>query len=149
MLKIIQKKDHYETELFLEFKNCKINFDEDWVFIKIDENINNRFSEIKKNIIKIIKRNPELYCDCKKIIYLKETFEEVIKVKRNNIELKEQTENCDINILLYGIWFSKNSYGPMLKIIQVDYVKNVTTFLHDDAESDEEIQSDIKKFCSI
>jgi hypothetical protein len=145
LTKVLLKKDHYETELSLEFKNCQvINHDNEYIYIKVDQSILNKFSEIKKDIIKIVNKNPELYCDCKKIIYDKETFEEVIKVKQNNISIS--IGNYDVTLLLYGIWFSKNSYGPMVKIIEAKDVK--FTFLKEDSDSDDEIKSAVQNFCS-
>ena len=61
--KFILNKDHYETETLLEFKNCQIvqvnqvnqvNEDNDYVFIKVNDTILNKFSDIKKEIIKVI-----------------------------------------------------------------------------------------------
>jgi len=146
LTKVLLKKDHYETELSLDFKNCEIiQHDNEYIYIKMTDIISNKFSEIKKDIIKIINKNPELYCDCKKIIHDKETFEEVIKVKKNNIEVDNNT-NYDVTLLLYGIWFSKNSYGPMVKIIEA---KNTnSTFLKEDSDSDDEIKSAVQNFCS-
>ena len=64
LTKVVLKKDHYETDVILEFKNCEIvNIDSEWVFIKVKVN-ESKLNELKKDIIKIINRNPELYCDC-------------------------------------------------------------------------------------
>ena len=56
--KVVLKKDHYETELILELKNCEIVYtDSECIFIKINEIILKKTIELKKDIIKIIKRN--------------------------------------------------------------------------------------------
>ena len=138
LTKVVLKKDHYETEFILEFKNCEIvGNDSEWVFIKVKES---KLNELKKDIIKIINRNPELYCDCKKIIQLKNTFEEVIKVKKNEIEVTNC--KCDVSIMIYGIWFNKSSYGPMIKLTKLTKIESInSSFLPnpEDTDSDEEI----------
>jgi hypothetical protein len=143
--KVLIKKDHYETELSLEFKNCEIiQHDNEYIYIKVNQNILNTFSEIKKDIIKIVKKNPELYCDCKKIIHDKETFEEVIKVERKGIPFS--IGNYDVTILLYKIWFGKSSYGPIIKVIEAK--GNTISFLKEESDSDDEIERAVQNFCS-
>jgi hypothetical protein len=143
--KVLLKKDHYATELLLEFKNCEIiQHDSDYIYIKVNDSILNKFSEIKNDIVKIIKKNPELYCDCKKIIHDKEIFEEVIKVERNSIPFS--IGNYDVSILLYKIWFGKSSYGPIVKVIEAK--TNSISFLKEESDSDSEIQSAVQNFCS-
>ena len=140
LTKVVLKKDHYETDVILEFKNCEIvNIDSEWVFIKVKVN-ESKLNELKKDIIKIINRNPELYCDCKKIIQLKNTFEEVIKVKKNEIEVINC--KCDVSIMVYGIWFKSSSYGPMLKLTNFKEIESINSFLpnSEDTDSDDEIK---------
>ena len=72
--KVVFQKDHYSAELLLECKNCEIIPDpesSEWVFVKVTDEVLNNFSEIKRDILIIINRNPELYCDCKKFIKVK------------------------------------------------------------------------------
>ena len=139
--KIILKKDHYEIDYVLEFKNCEIVYtDSECVFIKVNEIILKKIIELKKDIVKIINRNSEFYCDCKKIIKLKNTFEEVIKVDKNEIEVTNC--KCDVSLMIYKIWFSKCSYGPMLKLTKLTNLnESVISFLPnpEDTDSDEEI----------
>jgi len=139
--KIVLKKDHYDVECVIDCKNCEIlQIEHEYVFIKI--NNETPFNELKKDINKLINRNSELYCDCKKVILLKNTFEEVIKVKFENENLKIN-ERYNISLMVYGIWFSnKNncSYGPMIKIKEIlPLKKNNISFLQIDTDSDEEI----------
>jgi hypothetical protein len=142
---VLLKKNYYETELSLEFKNCEIiQYDNEYIYIKVNDIILNKFAEIKKDIIKIINKNSELYCDCKKIIHDKETFEEVIKVERNSIPFS--IGNYDITILLYKIWFGKNSYGPTVKVIEAK--GNTVSFLKEESDSDDEIECAVQNFCS-
>jgi hypothetical protein len=141
MLKnLLLKKDHYEVEYLLECKNCQIiQSDTEYIYIKTNFDI---FSQLKKEIVKLLHKNPELYCDCKKEIFNFDSFEEVVKVKKNGIDI--QNEIVDLSILLYGIWFSpKGSYGPMLKVTNV--TTQTTNFLPDpdDYNSDEEIEKTI------
>ncbi len=150
--KVILKKDHYEFEVFMEFKNCEVlEVNEDNLFIKPDTF--KPITQLKDEIIAFMKRSPQLYCDCKKIIFVLDTFEEVIKVKRNGIENISQGEKYNMNLLVYGIWFSsaKSSYGPMIKLIECKNVNKGVSFLPDpdDYCSDDEINESIKHYAKI
>ena len=124
--KLSLKKDYYQTECYLEFNNCEIVLDTnpEWIFIKVNQSILNQFSEIKREISLIVNRNSEFYCDCIKIIKTNDNYEEVIKVKTDNIELKNGVYNIKLNV--YGIWFNKTFYGPMIKIIHAESNLNQT-----------------------
>jgi len=151
---IIFKKDHYEVEHLLEYKNCEIlQHDSDWVYIKLSSF--NKIVELKNTIVKLLNKNPELYCDCKKIIYNSSlnginNFEEVIKVEKNKIEINNGI-NLDVSILIYGIWISNSSYGPMLKLINTSERDSTVNFLSDPEESnsDEEINNSLKYYQSL
>jgi len=151
---IIFKKDHYEVEHLLEYKNCEIlEYDSDWVYIKLSSF--NKIVELKNTIVKLLNKNPELYCDCKKIIYNSSlnginNFEEVIKVEKNKVEINNGI-NLDLSILIYGIWISNSSYGPMLKLINTSEIQSSIKFLPDPEEcnSDEEIDNSLKYYQSL
>jgi hypothetical protein len=128
---IVFQKDHYSTDLKLVYTTCEIIKQEpEWIYIKVDKKIRDDFSQIKREIIHLINRNPEMYCDAIKTINVNEKFQEVLKVKCNEITFNET--NCDIQLCVYGIWFSKSSYGPMVKLetVQTNQENN---------DSDEEI----------
>jgi len=151
---IIFKKDHYEVEQLLEYKNCEIiEYDSEWVYIKLSSF--NKIVELKNTIVKLLNKNPELYCDCKKIIYNSSlnginNFEEVIKVEKNKVEINNGI-NLDLSILIYGIWISTSSYGPMLKLINTSEIQSSIKFLPDPEEcnSDEEIDNSLKYYQSL
>ena len=151
---IIFKKDHYEVEHLLEYKNCEIiEYDSEWVYIKLSSF--NKIVELKNTIVKLLNKNPELYCDCKKIIYNSSlnginNFEEVIKVEKNKVEINNGI-NLDLSILIYGIWISTSSYGPMLKLINTSEIQSSIKFLPDPEEcnSDEEIDNSLKYYQSL
>ena len=151
--KIILKKNHYEFELFMEHKNCEVlQVSDDYIFIKPETF--KKINQLKEEIITFVNKNPELYCDCKKVLYhhLNDTFEEVIKVKKtdNDIEISPG-EKYNINILVYGIWFSnKSSYGPMVKLIECKKGEFLS-FLPDPDEytSDQEISESIQHYVKI
>ena len=141
----ILKKDHYEVEHVIECKNCEIiHHDDEYIYIKPNEYT--PFIELKKEIVTFLRKNPELYCDCKKIIYNNSSFEEVIKVKKNGIII-ENDNQCQLTLLMYGIWF-KTSYGPMIKCINYKAINTSTNFLQDPDEynSDEEIKDSIENY---
>jgi hypothetical protein len=150
--KVILKKDHYELEVCIELKNCEVlQVTDEWIFIK--PTTFSKVNELKQEIIKFVNRNPELYCDCKKVLYynLNDTFEEVLKVKRNGIEISPG-EKYNINILVYGIWFSnRSSYGPMVKVLECKNNNSETVFIPDPDEynSDEEINESIQHYAKI
>ena len=100
--KVILKKDHYELEVCIELKNCEVlQVTDEWIFIK--PTTFSKVNELKQEIIKFVNRNPELYCDCKKVLYynLNDTFEEVLKVKRNGlIDRRSGRKKSLMNILI-------------------------------------------------
>ena len=164
MFKVNLKKEilsnegsYYETNYTFECKNSKIMLiDNSWIYLKVDTDLfTNLFTnlKLKKEIVKVMRRSPELYCDCKKIIKVKDTFEEVIKVKNNfnennNFNVNENN-NVNVELLLYGIWFDKSSYGPMIKVIKMDPFENTKIGFIPDTEctdSDEEISYSLKRF---
>jgi hypothetical protein len=150
--KVTLKKDHYEFEIVLEHKNCEVlQVTDDHIFIK-PRNFN-KINELKQDIIKMVNKNPELYCDCKKVLYhnLNDTFEEVLKVKTNGIEISPG-EKYNINILVYGIWFSnRSSYGPMVKVLECKNNNSETVFIPDPDEynSDEEINDSLQHYAKM
>ena len=143
--KVVFQKDHYSSELFLDCKNCEIIPDPEspeWVFLKVTDDILKSFSEIKRDILVIINRNPELYCDCKKFIKLKSSFEEVIKVKTNENILNITETKCDVKICVHGIWFGQSSFGPMVRLDSIKTNESSVTFMDQDDSSDEEMLTD-------
>jgi hypothetical protein len=144
------KEDHYETEVFLESVNCQavLQADSEIVYLKVDNKCIKRLNEIKREINLNLNRNPELYCDCKKIIKVGNTFEEVIKTKTNGFEF-QSGELYTIKFVIYGVWINKSSYGPMIKIIESSANK-MLTFLKDDlTDSDEEINNNFEFYNKI
>ena len=144
------KNGQYETEVFLECKNCTavLQTDPDTIYLKVDNNFLKRLNEIKREINLSLHRNPELYCDCKKIIKVGNIFEEVIKTKINGFEFKPDTF-YNIKFVIYGIWVSKTSYGPMIKILE-SIENQPLNFLQDDlTDSDEEINCNFEYFNQI
>jgi hypothetical protein len=134
------KQDHYETDVTLECKNCYVlQTDTQWTFLRVEQSVLDRLEEIKREINNIVNRNKEFYCDCKKIIKIKTSFEETIKVKTNDFLL-----NCfkpvSIKLLLNRINVGKSSYGPELKIVEFQENENVifNSFLENGEESDNE-----------
>ena len=147
---LLLKKDHYELEHVLECKNCQvIEQDEEYLYIKPLKY--SLFSALKESIVTLLNKNPELYCDCKKTIFISDSFEDVIKVKKNN-NIVETLDYYDMTLLLYKICFSnKSSYGPMIKCMNVVPLKEETSFLpdSDDYNSDEEINDSIQHYIKI
>jgi len=147
--KLILKKDHCEIEILLDFNDCEIiQFDEEWVFIKPVHF--DKIVELKKTLTGLLNKNVELYCDCKKIIYNDNCFEEVLKIKRNDVTIINNPNGIlyTITVLVYGIWFSskQSSYGPMVKLINCTPLNTNTGFLPDpdDYTSDQEIEDSMK-----
>jgi len=155
-MKTVFKGDYYETNIVLECNNCRIvESDPEWTFIKVDKQTLDKIHEIKLEINKIVFRNPEFYCDCKKFVKYKDTFEEVIKVKTNNFNFDFLTSKVFFfKILMERIQIGKSSYGPVLKLIEVSQDKNdivTTDFLEEPGitDSDEELQDHFEMYNKI
>ena len=150
-MKSIFKKDHYETEVILESFNCKVlEIDKEWVFLKVEDSILKRLETLKNEINFVVNRNPQYYCDSKKIIKNGKTFEETLKVKNGDFEF-EIGQTYNLKLLVYSIWIGKSSYGPLIKVIQQDKVDQIKlNFLQDSqSDSDEEIQTHFENFSKI
>lgn len=147
-MKTLFKRDHYETEILLDCNNCKIlQTDQEWTFLKVDEEVLTKIGEIKRKINTIVNRNPEFYRDCTRIIKYKQTFEESLMVKTNGFTFNENTYN--IKVLLYRININKSSYGPVLKIIEINTINfNRPVFVEhlEDNDSDNEIHDHFVTF---
>ena len=143
-MRAILKGDYYETDLILDCNNCKIvSTDTEWTFIKVEQCILERFRQIKRDINKIVIRNPEFYCDCKKYVKYKDIFEELIKVKTNHdLVGNDLGKLWNIKLELEKIWIGKSSYGPLLRILNiVPQEHTLVNFVNDPdiTDSDEEI----------
>lgn len=143
------KKNYYELEHIIECKNCQVlHQDENKFYIKLlDYTV---FSQLKQNIITALRKNPELYCDCKKIIYINNSFEEVIEIKKINNETLETLKYYDMKLCVYKVCI-QNSYGPLLKCKEYSEVKKEISFLPDpdDYSSDQEINESIQHYAKI
>ena len=155
-MRAILKGDYYETDLVLDCNNCKIVFtDPEWTFIKVEPGILERFRQIKRDINKIVIKNPEFYCDCKKYVKYKDTFEEVIKVKTNQAGCDNKLWNIklwNIKLGMEKIWIGKSSYGPLLRILNaVPQDPTCVEFVNDPeiTDSDEEIDDHFEMYNRI
>jgi hypothetical protein len=146
-MKFIFKNDHYETDFVLDIKNCKVlQSNSEWTFIKLENY--KQLEYVKREINGLINRNHELYHDCKQIVKVGHTFEEVIKVKTNGFELKN--ENVNLQLAL-NVSIGKSSYGPLFKINGVIENKNENiSFLDEElTDSDEDLDTHFEKFKNI
>ena len=145
-MKLLFKRDHYETEIVLDCKNCKIlESNQEWTFLKVEDEVLNKISEIKRKINNTINRNSEFYRDCIRIVKHKQTFEESILVQTNGFTFTDQKYN--IKLLVYRINLNKSSYGPVLKIIETEIVLSPATFVEDDnSDSETEIHGHFDHF---
>ena len=153
-MRAILKGDHYQTNLIFDCNNCKImETNSEWTFIKVEKCILDRLHEIKQEINKIVIRNPEFYCDCKKYVKYKDTFEEVVKVKTPESGCFDGGP-FKIKLEMERIWIGKSSYGPLLKIINVEQetlpnVNFVETEETQEIDSDEEINNHFEMYNKI
>ena len=95
----------------------------------------------------VVNRNPEYYCDSKKIIKNGKTFEETLKVKNCDFEF-EIGQTYNLKLLVYSIWIGKSSYGPLIKVIEQNQIESNVFFLQE-SDSDEEIQTHFENFSKI
>jgi len=153
-MRAILKGDYYETDLVLDCNNCKIVCTNgEWTFIKVEPDILERVRQIKRDINKIIIRNPEFYCDCKKYVKYKDAFEEVIKVKTNQAVFNEHSHKLwNIKLEMEKIWIGKSSYGPLLRILKITAQDQTRVNFANDPEitdSDEEINDHFEMYNRI
>jgi len=152
-MRAILKGDYYETDVVLDCNNCKIVYtNSEWTFIKVERDILERLGQIKRDINKIIIRNPEFYCDCKKYVKYKDTFEEVIKVKTNQDLEYHPHKLWNIKLEMEKIWIGKSSYGPLLRILNaVPQDPKCIEFVNDPdiTDSDEEINDHFEMYNRI
>jgi hypothetical protein len=150
--KTIFKKDHYETDLILESFNCKVlEIEQDFIFLKVQDPLLKQLETLKSQINNIVHRNPEYYCDSKKIIKNGKTFEETLKVKNGDFKF-EIGQTYNLKLLVYSIWIGKSSYGPLIKVIQQNQIESTSNsiFLQEpQSDSDEEIQTHYEIFSKI
>jgi len=146
-MKTVFKKDHYETQVVLDCFNCKVlQSDTQFTFLKVEETLLKQLENLKREITGIVNRNPEFYCDCKKIIKNDKTFEETLKVNNNDFKF-EIGKNYNLKLLIYSIWIGKSSYGPLLKVIESNQIETeINSNFLQESDSDEEIQNHFDNF---
>jgi len=135
--------DNYNIQLPA---SCVISNEQNALILK-NTHLSNDFDDLKKRMIDIIKFDRK-YGSIRTDICLEEFYcnpNKQDKYLRLFSEYSEFPEGTIIRgtIQVLGIWFSKKSYGPYCKLINYEVVKDKYNFI--DSESDEEIESTIKK----
>lgn len=134
-------------ELDLKYKLISkvILSDEKYIYIKPNE----VFESLKEKIVEIIEKSytfiekstrvvlTQYYRHCKKTLLVKDVFEELIQVEKNEIDVPENTF-VEMEFHVYGINVLGKSYSPKIKIVNFESINNKIDFL----QSDQSDQSD-------
>jgi hypothetical protein len=140
-----------DNKLLVHFKNCTIiDVDNDYIYITMNESIKNFNKSLKNSIIKRVNKKSrdffgvykskesleEFYCNPCKTKFYNNKYIKILKIKNKNINHEVIGKDVNIFIDVYGVWFSKKSFGLFYIANELNVINDTCLIKYEDSDSD-------------